>query len=157
MDRKFFKNYWNVIAVVFVVMLAIGINTARADDPILYDECLTGSWYATERTGEGVSLEVLPDGNVIGYFYTYGSLNQAWYVLQNTSTDRFVMLRPIGLHQDAAEVGSATIDVIDNNTLIFSFRMSLDLDNENAIPWCLSGFCSGVYKYERITQPVECK
>lgn len=133
--------------VLAIILMAIGLN-AQASDPIV-----TGSWYNPDRDGEGISLEV-----DVGYFYTYGIRGQSWYVLQKVTPDKFIMWRPANLNEAAANVGTATVDVIDNDTIIFSYRLALDLDKRGlAFPHCLGGHCSGVYEYIRQTHLMECE
>ena len=45
------------------------------------DACYTGSWYDTQRDGEGINIEVLEELTV-AYFYTFDKNdNQAWFTL----------------------------------------------------------------------------
>ena len=66
---------------------------------------ISGSWYAPDRAGEGIILEVLPDGSVVAFWFTYPAAGeageQAWMIAPNGVVDgnqvRFeTVYRPIG-------------------------------------------------------------
>ncbi len=122
------------------------------------DACMTGSWYAPDRNGEGIVLEIL-ENTTVGYFYTYGSQGRAWYVMVG---DEFLTVYGTALLSRnpfsvlEVDVGSAIITSIDDNTLRFKYSLTLDVDKNAAIPWCLNAFCDGDYVYQRLTQPIKC-
>ncbi len=119
------------------------------------DSCMTGSWYAPDRDGEGISLEVLED-RTVAYFYTYRNQKQVWYIIVDGTayTTRKRTEEPFGV--DVFDVGSASIVAHDNDNMTFTFKLDLDLDRNAAIPWCLTQ-CFGEYEYVRLTQPVACQ
>lgn len=124
------------------------------------DSCLSGSWYTPDRVGEGITLEIA-ENQVVGYFYTYGSAERAWYVLAGDNDNNILTMygtskiseKPFAVFQ--SKVGTAVVTEIDSDNINFSFDIVLDIDDAN--PWCLSGFCKGAYKYTRLTQPIPCE
>jgi len=124
-----------------------------------FDACMSGSWFDPERDGEGITLEALPDGGVLGYFYTYGSQGRAWYVM--TGDETLTMFGTVKTSNDPfgvleSEVGTAIITAIGPRTLQFTYDLVLDVDRDATIPWCLGGHCAGSHTYKRITQPRPC-
>lgn len=126
------------------------------------DACFTGSWYSPDRSGEGITLEVL-DNKTVGYFYTYGSEGRAWYALVEGDSENILTMygtakvSEIPFSVSTFDVGTASITAIDSDTLKFSYSLVIDIDNVDVNPWCLSGFCKGDYKYARLTQPIPCE
>lgn len=45
---------------------------------------LSGSYYDPATSGQGLNIEVLADGRVVAYWYTYHAGGQRWYVLQGS-------------------------------------------------------------------------
>lgn len=43
---------------------------------------LSGSYYDPARSGQGLNIEVLGNGAVVAYWYTYAAGGQRWYVMQ---------------------------------------------------------------------------
>ena len=62
----------------------------------------SGAWYDPTRNGEGIVLEILPDGRPLAYWFTYDiDGNQAWMLSLGTSDTRrgsfsLDMLKPTG-------------------------------------------------------------
>ena len=55
------------------------------------------------------------------------------------------------------EVGTAVFEVLDSDTLLFTWNVQLDADRlpEGGIPWCIG--CNGEALLERLTAPVPCE
>ena len=52
------------------------------------DETMSGSWYDPTRDGEGIVLEILPDGRQLAYWFTYDiDGNQATYAYSTNGKD----------------------------------------------------------------------
>jgi len=118
---------------------------------------MTGSWYAPERDGEGINIEVL-EGVVVAYFYRPDHSNQRWY---NMLGDRpegdniwLDVYQSIGIN-DIHWVGDALISITGNDSIVFSYDFRYDLTLEgDGLPWCLG--CRDTFSYVRITQPIPC-
>lgn len=124
------------------------------------DECFTGSWYdpATDD-GRGIDIQVLPSGKVAGFFYTWYGTERELFVISgpNDSDTQLTLTGNQSLSDGTHAVGTATLDILDNNHLIFSHSWKYDFRNTgNTMRWCFSG-CSGVYEYTRLTQPIPCE
>jgi len=125
---------------------------------IALEVCMTGSWYDIKRDGEGINLEVLSKDRAIGYFYTFGAeLGRVWYVMDGDGHD-FDLYASVKKSDkpfiaDIEPVGAASIKVVDDNLMIYSFVLDIDVDKP---PWCLDGYCSGTYIYDRLTAIVPC-
>lgn len=119
------------------------------------DSCMTGSWYSPDRDGEGINIEVMADTELI-YFYTYRNQKQVWYVVIDGAiyTTRKRSEEPFEV--DSFDIGSAAIEVHDNDNITFVYKLDIDIDRNAAIPWCLTQ-CFGEYEYVRLTQPVACQ
>jgi len=136
------------------LVLTLFMSTAGA-----FDACMSGSWFDPDRNGEGITLEALPNGGVLGYFYTYGSQGRAWYVM--TGDDTLAIFGTVKHSNDPfgvveSEVGTATVTTINAQALQFTYDLVLDVDRQAAIPWCLGNHCSGSHTYTRLTWPVGC-
>jgi hypothetical protein len=53
---------------ILLILLAVFVLDASARD---IDQSFTGSWYNADQSGHGFSVEVLPDGRAIIYWYVY--------------------------------------------------------------------------------------
>ena len=142
-----------ILTVLMVLAGVVGIvNKAQA-----YDSCMTGAWVDSSLEAEGFSLEFYEDF-AVGFQYTYKrqSDGHQWFVFgfddegngkMHTTADKDNLTE----HQ----VGIATLDVVDEDTLLIVVHQSLDLDNGGGgTPWCIG--CNDEYVLDRLTQPVPC-
>ena len=136
------------------------------------DNCMTGSWASPDYEAEGINLEVYDSGinagRFAGFFYAYDlhEHKQTWFLFSGHNDTGLANLYDIttnggfGIDLEATEydIGNVSIEVVDNNTLTFSYHMTLDLDRPGpvSIPWCLSAGCEGSIEYSRLTQPIPC-
>ncbi len=119
------------------------------------DSCMTGSWYSTDRIGEGIQLEILEDKEII-YFFTYRNQKQVWYLSIDGVVYTTRKRNEDPFEVDTFKIGTSLIEVHDNDNLTFTYHLDLDIDRSAAIPWCLSQ-CYGVHSYIRLTQPLNCQ
>jgi hypothetical protein len=124
------------------------------------DECFTGSWYdPASADSRGIDIQVLPTGVVAGYFYTWYDTNRELFLIigPNDSDTQINLRGHQSLFGGTAEVGTATIDIIDNDHMIFSHNWKYDHHNtDNTMRWCFAQ-CTAVYEYTRLTQPIPCE
>jgi hypothetical protein len=113
------------------------------------DACFTGSWYETD--GQGINIEVLSADRTVGYWYGYGTdQHNRWYTFDLDSSG----VGPIYTTDNSGQlfhVGDASLDAVDNDTVIFVTSIVVDVDNP---PWCLG--CERSQVMTRLTQPIEC-
>ena len=113
------------------------------------DPCMTGSWYETD--GEGINIEVLSPERTIGYWYGYGTKgNQRWYTM-DFGADGSGTIYTTDIGRGLHEVGKASLDAIDSDTLLFVYNIIIDLDD---LPWCIG--CTGEAVNTRLTTVIEC-
>ena len=105
----------HIAAVALCALFAHGVpaETLRADTPRGFDApsefwagpAMSGSWFALDRSGEGIILQVLEDGSAVAFWFTYPPEGepgeQAWLVAQGGALDgdtiRFDQVyRPLG-------------------------------------------------------------
>mgnify|MGYP001086580164 CR=1 FL=1 len=124
------------------------------------DECFSGSWYDTSSDdGRGIDFQVLPNDRAAGYFYTwYGEERELFLIVSEDSTgDSLSFSGYQSLYAGTGFVGTATIDVIDNNHMIFSHDWKYDhRNNGNTMHWCFTN-CNATYEYTRLTKPIPCE
>lgn len=140
----------------FVLSLLLACSNVFA-----LDACFTGSWKG-ENLYEGVNIEALEHTTVL-YWYTYSFFDrdeQNWLLFEGDANDLVAYdTIPFGFEPILYEVGDGAIDVIDNNHIIFSYDLILDLDvadPQTVTPWCLTNLCEGSVELVRITQPIPC-
>jgi len=96
-------------------------------------QSISGAWFNPAQVGEGLVIEVLADGRVVVYWFTYaadGSGKQVWLTGDGRIDGSILVIdnlyRPVGTVYgelfDAAEVrlerwGRLTLDILDNATL----------------------------------------
>jgi len=118
--------------------------------------CYSGSWYDTDRNGEGIDLQVLEHTNLF-YFYTFVGKDQMWFTGLGKDTN-FTLYYTTKSHENpfitsTDPIGTATIKFVDNDVMLFTF----DVPNKPpAGDWCLETSCSGKYVYERLTSLIKC-
>jgi hypothetical protein len=127
-----------------------------AEAVVTVDACITGSWFDPENNGEGINVEVLPNGTIVVYFYRKADVS---WVLLTGDYNGLVAYQPFADRVD--EIGDGYIKVIDEDTVEFGWDFGLYLapsnwDEDTVIPWCLNGSCEGVVEYTRLTQPIPC-
>lgn len=119
-----------------------------------FDSCMTGSWYEPATNGEGLNVEVLTNGKVVAYFYK----SDEWFAMSGPSEDGLADLRMLstrGPGTEAREVGSASVLVVDNNTIIFDWYVEFDFAKTGTgIPWCIG--CYGTREMTRLTEVIPC-
>jgi hypothetical protein len=156
-------NRKNLTAVVLAGLLGFFafIGNAQA-----LDKCMTGAWYDPARDGEGIELTVLDEDTIYGYFYTFRYDRTEWFSMLGghdfLAADMRVYrtVKNEASHFDATvwDVGSASVDLVTQDHIVFTFHLNLDLydGTEGGTPWCLHGGCNRQYEYVRLTQPIAC-
>ena len=139
---------------------ALLVVSLFASPAVAVDECLTGSWYDTSTAdGRGIDIQVLPNDRVAGYFYTwYGVNRELFLIVSNDVAEATVTFDGYqSLIDSTYRVGTAWIDVVDDNHIIFSHSWKHDHHNvDNTMRWCFSD-CTAEYEYTRLTQPIPCE
>jgi len=134
-------------------MILTSILFLFASTATAYDSCLTGSWF--EDPGEGISIEVLSDTWIVGYWYGYGTTGQhRWYTFSVDETGAgklYTTQNSINRHNQ--NVGRVALTIVDQDHIVFQYDIIVDADNAG---WCLSAGCSGALITHRLTQPVPC-
>lgn len=131
----------------YVSTLEVGVAAAAttASGPDLDQHGLTGNWYNTATSGQGLSLEIYPDlaaagqGLLFGGWFTFdttsgGAAQNRWYtvsgpVLSGQATAQLVINRNVGGNFAAppvttsTQVGTATFSAAscDSGTLTYAF------------------------------------
>ena len=108
----------------------------------LADTGLSGNWYSTARSGEGVVITVQNDLTVSMSWFTYSPTGeQAWFAmqapLQRTPGVRRVngtVLRPVGT-RFGADFQSSEIRILDFGTVQLEFRSCDQLTLRAQTPW----------------------
>lgn len=131
------------------LLLALGMTTSVQ----ALDNCVTGSWYDPENSGSGINVEVMDDVVVV-YYYTPGR----WLSFLGANDLPYSV--DLNLYQTTSEgtryAGDGSIDIIDNDTMVFNYMQQYDFWREDAtIPWCIG--CTGTFEYVRLTQPIPCE
>lgn len=129
------------------------------------DACYSGLWFDPTRNGEGISVDVVSEDQVVVLFYTYNNdLDKYWYIFQG-ETDALVAYDTLKTAEEpfnvvTAAIGSGELEVVDTNTLNFYYDFVLTLDGatvDNPVPWCLDENCSGAFEYTRLTSLIPCE
>jgi hypothetical protein len=148
----------NLLYLALTALLLASLPFAAFSQSGALDSCHTGSWYDPLNPGEGINVEVLPDGYVVAYFYTYDFMGrQTWYVFQGADSE-FLTAYDV-VNGEAVDVGQASLTATSNNSVYFHYQFLLDLDAQSPtrpIPWCLTSACEGEFAYIRLTQPIPC-
>jgi hypothetical protein len=129
----------------------------------------SGAWYNPERSGEGLVVEVLPDGRAVIYWFTYqpdDSSRQAWMIAEGSvRTDPITSLpvpQPDARIEQAAtfqpiggvygpDFDPADIELVEWGEISLSFYpASTRFSWESNDP----GFGSGDYNLERLARPM---
>jgi len=131
------------------------------------DSCVTGAWASPDPawSGEGISVQVLPQDKVVVYFYRPGTTNSRWYLFvgeRPADGEDYVELTAysaIGYGSGGVRhIGTGSLNVTGDNTLEFSYEMKFDLsklgDPDISIPWCIG--CNNTFEYVRLTTPIPC-
>jgi len=122
-----------------------------ATQAVALESCMTGSWYDKTNPGTGIDVQILGD-KTVAYYYTYGSQGKTWYIMLGEGEELTVIgTAPNG---SEADVGTARIFRIDDDTIFFEYQLTLDQDDD--FGWCLSGFCEDKFVYSRLTKPIPC-
>lgn len=122
------------------------------------DQWISGLWYNAERNGEGLVVEVLPDGRGLVYWYTFaadGSETQAWMLgtgrVENDVLTVDPLLQPLGGRFGAA-FDPADVETREWGRLVLEFddELSGRLKYDSAI----DGYGAGDYSIERLGRPL---
>jgi hypothetical protein len=133
---------------------AMGDLTAALDLAPTIDGNFTGSWYDHTQAGQGVNIEVLPNNQMLAYWYVFDSAgNQAWIfgsgpISGNTAT----ITAARGLNAKfPPNFKSSDVQTQNWGTLNISF----DSCSSGTMTWTTSatGFTNGSMPLERLTQP----
>lgn len=121
---------------------------------------LSGSFYAPERSGEGITVQWLSEDRVFAVFYTFTPERfPLWMVSGETAVEGNTVTMamyypavstPFGVHFNEGEVklekwGTVTIDYTSCNTMGFTYDSVLE------------EYGSGQFAYQRLTQPAGTK
>jgi hypothetical protein len=116
----------------------------------------SGTYYAPERSGEGIVVHYLPDGRAVLVFYSYTPQGQPFWAISGETTVQGNTLTAamhfpsattrFGRGFNAGQVslapwGTVTLTHTGCNTATFAYQSSM------------SGYGSGSHAYERLTQP----
>lgn len=124
------------------------------------DACMSGSYYAEATNGTGIDVQI---GDETAVLFRYGYLagdSEYWVGAAANDDDSvlefdaFQTYGPGGGEQ--MNVGTMSIDVIDGETLLFSWAFHFDARKSTALPWCLSADCGGTEELKAIFQPRPC-
>src|SRR5215216_1586077 len=67
--------------------MGMAIPAAKVLTPLWVGPAFSGTWFAPDRSGEGISLQVLDNGKALALWFTYppasGSAQQAWIYAQD--------------------------------------------------------------------------
>ena len=136
-------------AITFTLLMLFSITASAVG----YKACYTGNWY--EFNGEGISLDVVSSERIVGQFYGYATDNRnRWYSLDAGASGRGTLYTTDN-GMRLADIGSFSLDFVDNDTVIFVFDIDYDIDEPG---WCLAtAQCTGERVMTRITQPIDCE
>lgn len=142
------------------LIFAFLVVSLFASPVVALDECFSGSWYDTSTSdGRGIDFQVLPNDRAAGYFYTwYGEERELFLIVSDDASSDDVTFKGFqSLFDSTYNVGTARIEVIDNNHMIFSHDWKHDHRNvDNTMRWCQYN-CTATYEYTRLTQPIPCE
>ena len=146
------------------LMFAFLVVALFASPVVAIDECFTGSWYDTStEDGRGIDIQVLPNDRVAGYFYTWfqndSSIDRELFLIVANDAAEFPVTFAAyqSLFTSTYNVGTAKLELIDNDHMIFSHNWKHDHHNtDNTMRWCFSD-CIAEYEYTRLTQPIPCE
>jgi len=122
---------------ILLILLAVFVLDASARD---IDQSFTGSWYNADQSGHGFSVEVLPDGRAVIYWYVYNPDGTPTFLVALGDIDRDTIHAdvyhhtgmPFGSFDNSALVQThwGTLDFAigdcDNATLSYASTMSID-------------------------------
>lgn len=117
------------VALSFVVLLSAAAASPSKAGPFSAGPTLSGSWFDPARSGEGIVLQLLPDGTAFAFWFTYAAVGesgeQAWLLAADGRIDgdtiRFGRtLRPRGGRFGAA-FDPAAIEYVDWGQLELQF------------------------------------
>lgn len=120
------------------------------------DSCMTGSWHDPNYKHEGITLQVLDIDKVVLDFYTYtkNRKHQNWMLFVGEPDDLVAYdYLPNDDEPIEYEVGTGKLDILDNDTINFSYELVLNLDSGEA-EMCT---CQATYNFVRLTQPTKCE
>lgn len=140
-------------------------------------QAYSGAWYNPERSGEGFVVEVLPNDEIVVYWFTYKpdeSGEQVWMMGTGTIEHAFTVAapppgpNPVGIaeletmHQPAGGVFGADFDSTAVEFVEWgSLTLELLDDGSARVEWdsLLEGFGSGSYPLEHLARPMlaECE
>lgn len=148
------------------LMMAILLLLFTPQAVALDDVCAAGSWYAPERNGEGIVIDVT-EKYVAVYFFTHDGNGRDWFLavgdrslnkeLAEVRLDVYetMLLSNVPYETVEYKVGRAWLDFVDIDNLDFSYELTNDFDAEGG--WCLHVFCKGVeFGYVRPSEPIFC-
>lgn len=126
------------------------------------DECFTGSWYDAEANdGRGLDFQVLANEQIAGYFYTWYGAERDLFLVAGSSEgggDNLWLSGYQSFYGGEMYAGTATISVVDNDTILFTHTWKYDARNtDSTMRWCLNSTCTGEYEFTRLTQPIPCE
>jgi len=133
----------------------MGDLTAALDlAPSAIDGNFSGSWYDHTQSGQGINVEVLPNNQMLAYWYVYDSAgNQAWIfgtgpITGNSAT--ITAARGLGA-KFPPNFNTGDVQTQNWGTLNISF----DSCSSGTMSWTTSvaGFSNGSMPLERLTQP----
>jgi len=147
----------------FILSLVLIFFSANA---FSQDLCMSGSWYDTERDGEGIHLQIA-DTFLYGYIFEHRPGGMEWFTFladrtEDTIADDYMiatLYRTVKLSESpyssySYPVGTVDMDFIDSGHITFVKDIKYDLmklhDPNVSIPWCLAG-CTKTYEYVRLT------
>jgi len=119
-----------------------------------FDACTTAAWSDPDpkKKGEGINVEVLDD-LVIAFFYD-GS-GKKWLSMKGERPEGNIAILDVmqTVNFGTAWVGVAGIEIVDENHLIFEYKLKFDRALvDKAIPFC-SSKCELIGNYVRQSNP----
>jgi hypothetical protein len=113
----------------------------------------TGSWYDPDTSGQGFSLQILPNGDAVAYWFTYDvNGNQAWFIGNDKIEGNRLemdMLRPTGA-SFGPDFDSDDIEFQSFGTVSLTFENC----NEGEVTWVSDDplFSNGTLQIERLSK-----
>jgi len=124
---------------IFLILLAVFALDASARD---IDQSFTGSWYNADQSGHGFSVEVLPDGRAVIYWYVYNPDGTPTFLVALGDIDGDTIHAdvyhhtgmPFGSFDNSALVqthwGTLNFTISDCNTATLSYASTMSIEGQ---------------------------